>query len=348
MAAEEKSLDQTSAQEVSGVSELNPKFFRPGSKIRDVTVNYVLTEGGIGDFIGHLSAIEWLARNHPQINGRVYCPDFFVEIAANVLQKYHKWRVQGKKALNEKKLKSRPTYLPFFRPINATGMHLVDLGFIYYANINPPPEDGWYYTKLDLSTVDKSSLPNTRYAVLTPGATYENRKLPAKAFNQIKNHLVEKGIVPVFLGKKDFGDNRKIIFEEEYDYSNGIDLREKTTLIQAAAIMSKAEMVIGLDNGLLHLAAMTDVPIIFGYNIASPTHRRPRRKTIDGKKPILWEIHPDPKNLSCTFCQSQMRFMFNHDFKNCLYKDNLCLEALSDGKAWCELVDNVINKVVPE
>ena len=338
---------QKETQSVTGIAELNPRFFRPGSKIREVTVNYVLTEGGIGDFIGALSALEWLARNHPQINGRVYCPDFFVSIAANVLQNYPKWKVQGKKSLSAKKMQSRPTYLPFLRPINATGCHLVDLGFIYYANINPPPEDGYYYTRLDLSQIESIELPKAKYAVMTPGATYENRKLPARAFNGIKSYLLEKGIVPVFLGKVEVGDTRKILFENEYNYEGGIDLREKTSLLEAAAIMSKAEMVIGLDNGLLHLAAMTDVPIIFGYNIASPTHRRPRRKTIDGKKPILWEIHPDPSSLSCTFCQSQMRFMFNHDFKNCLYKDNLCLEALGDAKAWCELIDNVINKVVP-
>lgn len=344
----EVSTPKVPSLDISGVCELNPRFFRPGSKIREVTVNYVLTEGGIGDFICWLSALEWLARNHPQILGRVYCPDFFVEIAANVLQNYPKWKVQGRKALNEKKLQSRPTYLPFLRPINSTGAHLVDLGFIFYANINPPPEDGWYYTRLDLSKIEGLELPEVPYAVLTPGATYENRKLPAKAFNGIKNHLISRGIVPVFLGKVEVGDKRKILFGDDYDYSGGVDLREKTTLLQAAAIMSKAEMVIGLDNGLLHLAAMTDVPIIFGYNIAAPIHRRPRRRKIDGKKPILWEIHPDPAMLTCTFCQSQMRFMFNHDFKNCLYKDNLCLDALSDEKAWCELVDNIINKVVPE
>jgi hypothetical protein len=37
-----------------------------------------------------------------------------------------------------------------------------------------------------------------------------------------------------------------------------------------------------------------------------------------------------------------MRFMFNHDFSNCVYKDNLCLEALSDPKDWCGLIDEIL------
>lgn len=332
----------------AGVVRLNPKIFRPGSKCKETVVNYLLTRGGIGDYICWMSALKWLATNHPQIVGRVYAPDFFIEIAENVLKPWFpRWKVYGAKSFTQKKLESRPTYGPMQRPINGTGMHLVDLGFVYFTN-NTTPADGRLYCQLDLATVEnvlpRHTPQNIFYAVMTPGSTYANRTLPATAFNGIKDHLLSKGIVPVFLGKKDLGDQRKILFEDGYDYSGGIDLRDKTTLLEAAKIMESARLVVGLDNGLLHLAAMTDVPIIFGYNIASPEHRRPRRR----KGTILWELYPDETQLTCTFCQSKMRFMFNHDFKDCLYKDNLCLEALGQPAPWIELIEKTLKGEIPD
>lgn len=327
-------------EEVAKTTEpikLNPRFFRPGSSCQSKCVNFVVGDGGIGDYLCYMAAIRWIADNHPQVEGRVYCGEFFIELAENILRGLPRWRVYEKSALTAKKVGSRPTYGPLFRPINCTGAHPLDLGFIYYANMTTP-EDGNKYPSLDLSAI-ASEEPERPYAVMTPGAATPNRTMPAKAFNGIKQHFIDLGITPMFLGKSFITDKRKINFDEGYDYEGGVDLRDKTTLLQAAALMSKAKVVVGLDNGLLHLAGCTEVPIVFGYNIASPEHRAPRRP-----KGKLRQIYPDPTQLTCTFCQSQMRFMFSHDFAKCVYSDNLCLEALSDPKPWCDLIDDILKE----
>jgi len=171
---------------------------------------------------------------------------------------------------------------------------------------------------------------------MTPGATYENRAMLASTFNGIKDYLISRGITPVFLGNDKVG-TRKVSFEAGYDYRGGIDLRGKTTLLEAAKVMSKSEVVVGLDNGLLHLAATTEAPIVFGYNIASPEHRRPRRRV--GK---IIDVSPDPEKLSCTFCQSRMRMMFNHDFRRCVYGDNACVKELGDVKLWSDAIEEAM------
>lgn len=318
---------------------LNPKIFRPGSKVDSYrTVNFVIHEGGIGDYIGYLSAIFYIASNHPQVIGHVYCPDHFKEIAENVLSSFIHWRVLSFTSLTEETIKKYPTYGPYNRPINITGAHMVDLGFMYYLNINPPPKDWNYYPKLNLEDLGFLPRKDTPYAVLTPGATTENRTMPVRTMNEIAEYCEILGLTPVWLGKKKVG--KREIKYQDYDYHRGIDLRDQTTLIEAAQVIKQSKFIVGLDNGLLHLAAMTETPIIFGYNIASPEHRMPRRKIGD-----IYNIYPDEEKLTCTFCQSKMRMMFNHNFNNCMYNDNRCLDYLADPFPWHQAIKKIILKV---
>ncbi|TXG77600.1 hypothetical protein E6Q11_02405 [Candidatus Dojkabacteria bacterium] len=318
---------------------LNPSIFRPGSKLDGPrTVNFLVTKGGIGDYISWMPAILWIARNHPQVHGRLFVPPYFRDVAENLFSPFPNWKLKSTKDFTDKDERTYPTYLPFDRPINGTGSHGVDLGFIYYTNIIPPPEGADFYPVLDFTeTISPVTLPEN-FAVLTPGSTYENRMFPPSTHNDIKDYLVSKGITPVYLGRSHMTDTRKIHFDEGYDYTNVINLIDKTTLMQAALIISKAKLILGIDNGLLHLAATTTTPIVFGYTIAAPWHRKPRRP--HGR---ILDIYPDPEKLTCTFCQSKMRFMFNHDFAKCLYGDFKCTkEELSDPGPWIDCIEEIL------
>lgn len=315
------------------MSEYYPTVFRPGTKLPKQTVNFLITQGGVGDYVCLLSVLEWLANNHPQIDGRVYVAEWFIPIAENVLKKFPDWRVQEKSRFNDKKMKSRPTQMPFHRPINRVGAHAIDLGFIYYLNMTPAPPDA-FYSRLDFSGYDFGE-PGHPYAVMTPGASNLPKTLKPKSFNAIKNHLLDLGIIPLFLGNVSFREEAPT-FHKDYDFSGGIDLTNETTLLQAAGLMAKAKLVVGLDNGLLHLAAMTETPIVYGYTISSVEHTQPRRQSGN-----IYNIHPNLESLPCTFCQSRMR-MINHDFKDCLYGDNLCTDVLDKPERWCEIIDTAL------
>lgn len=325
------------AVQTIGRVEMNPHFFRPGTTLPKHTVNFALTQGGLGDYICYLSVLEWIAQNHKNVDGRMYAIEWFHPIIENVMKKYPGWKVYPRESLNTKKL-NRPTFVPVQLPINRTGCHAIDLGFIYYMSMTPAPAD-LFYSKLDLSAMDEAGKSKSPYAIMTPAASNGPKTMRAKAFNGIKNHLISKGITPIFIGKKNFTAERKITIDDEYDFSGGVDLTEKTELLQAAGLMSKAKLVIGLDNGLLHLAAMTEVPIIYGYTVSSVEHTMPRRRSRN-----IHNIHPDLETLSCTFCQSRMRMMGKHGFGNCLYGDNFCTDVLGSPEPWCELIDRVLTK----
>lgn len=342
-------VDVAGATPAQERSFLSPKFYRQGTITTRKIINFAFTQGdlGLGDQVCYMAAIKYIAENNPQVNGRVYCVEWFVPIAENVLfpwltQNGGKWKVQHREALTEQKLKSRLTLAPTTFPISRIGSHAVDLGFIYFMQTNPAPESGNFYPELDLSKVDIShyNLPES-YVVFSPGATNQPKRWPAVGVNRTAKHCLSKGITPVFLGSRDFRPQIPTLIDKDYDFSVGIDLMDQTTLLEAAKIMAGAKVVVGIDNGLMHLAAMTEAPIVLGYTVSSPDHTKPRRR-----KGVIHNIYPEPEQLPCIFCQSNMRMMFSHDFKNCLYKDNLCTVALGDTDGWNRLIDKVLSTPV--
>jgi hypothetical protein len=84
---------------------------------------------------------------------------------------------------------------------------------------------------------------------------------------------------------------------------------------------------------------MKDSRLIFGYNITSVEHRKPRRnwgKTINMAVPK--EVLP------CSGCQSQWRQLHTHTFDKCFYSDVRCVDYLftDDGMYWKQAIDEIL------
>jgi len=329
--------------------DIKAPWYREGTVTEKKAVNFVLNHGGIGDYICWLVCMEWTAKYHPHLDIQIFSPKFFIEIPKNVFAKYENVKVVDKAALTDQHCKDAPTFIPSKdATLNCTGANLVDLGFAYYANKQFAPEYFNNYPKLEqmpphilederfneLEAVIKS---NYKFAVLTPYYTNSNRKMPPKVFNEIKDYLIELKVVPVLLGQESWVERRQQL-DEEYDFSKCINLLNKTSLMQAAAVMDIADMVIGVDNGLLHLAAMTETPIVFGYTVIGPEYRMPRRE-----KGAIINVEP-PKELKCRYCLPQMRFHFNHNFNTCVYKDDLCVQGLEDFVPWKRAINYLVKE----
>ena len=333
--------------------ELNRINYREGTVSKRRRINFILNHGGIGDYICWLTAMEWCAIYNPQIQMVIGAPKFFLPIVQNVFKRYPQVKVVDKLTITDDEIREFPTYLPTktSSPVSCVGANLIDLGFIYYANRAKAPDYHNNYCQLDLADIQlsherfkafNSMTVNYSYAVLTPYYSHNNRKLPVSAFNKIKDYLLYKKITPVLVGQEAWAERRQQI-ENEYDFSKCINLLDKTTLLEAAKIMSSAKMVIGVDNGLLHLAGMTSTPIIFGYTIVGPEFRKPRRKN-----GITLDVFPNKKELACTFCLTEMRYHYEHSFNHCIYKDDLCVKMLEDFRPWKKAIDDLTeNKVVP-
>lgn len=295
-------------------------MFRDGHFKPKQDIQILFNEGGLGDHIARMSAVSYLKKNFKFININLFVPDYFDELARNLVPNITVWSFSKGKD-------SWRTDLPLRQTLNAhTQMksHITDHAFHVLCDKQPEIEDR-NYCKLNTSGVhlDKFNLPGD-YVVITTGFTAEVREMTPQVINTIISYLLFKKIKPVFLGSRQTyaGDDvEKIVgnFNQEINYSSGIDLIDKTSLIEAGAILASAKAVVGLDNGLLHLAGTTDVPIVAGYTTVDPKYRLPYRNNELGWN--CWTVQPE-EDLKCKFCQSNWDFIYKHDFRKCYYKEN--------------------------
>jgi len=308
----------------------NSPPFREGTAINRNRFLLLYNAGGIGDYIHWTRPIQWICENVSHAEGTILSPPYFAELAEHWLGKYSpRWKVESRPDVTENEIFKNwngAIRAPDSRQLaNACGFHLTQLGWIYYPGMDHVPK-GWEgLPRIEGDEADLSAfgLP-ADYAVLTTNATSAVRRLSNSAAQGILSAMREKGQTPVLLGKKDLGcidyGSKEI---EGLDLTGCIDLRERTTLLEAACVMARARYVAGLDNGLLHLACCSDVPVIFAFTTVDPRHRVPQRRV--GTKTVT--IVP-PEDLKCRFCQSQMRFLVGHNFSTCIYGDAACCELL--------------------
>lgn len=308
--------------------KVSTNIFRPGTEISSTKVALVLNSGGIGDYINWTPAIRYVIDSNPHIHGYVVTPPYFADLAFLWLEHYSpRFKVIiAPDFTRDSRLTGIPCVAPDVRQYaNASGFHLFELGFFYYNQHRfiAPGYSTIPEIRGDEADLTEFNLPEN-FAVLTVNATHDNRRIPSSVINGLSLHLISLGITPVLLGKHFLAAGYSGNPDGGIETPEGvIDLREKTILREAACIMGKAKFTFGVDNGLLHLASCTGAPVISYYTTMDPQLRVPPRRK--GAKTIV--ITPGPQ-LSCRFCNANMRFIIGHDFKHCLYKDDLCVKSI--------------------
>ncbi len=328
---------------------LNTEIFGNNVQANTVPVSFVFGSGGVGDYINWFSAMKYVKAEHPHVDGRIYTSELFRHVAEWLVKDWPRWKVLPAEKFNA--TYERGSQVAFAKPgtqlINACGAHLMDIGFMYFCCMWPPPDEFLFLPEIDFEVPWKwpELDPKSNYAVFTPCATSDIREMPAHGFDAIVDHTLKKGITPVFLGKRELSKKyaSKI---NGFNMSVGVDLRERTNLLEAVQIMRGAKFVAGLDNGLLHLAGTTSVPVLFGMNVTEIHHRNLRRR-----KGLTVNLTIDDHRLPCIGCQSKMRFIQNHDFRKCFFKDfetknKRCLNMMFENKAleWKKAIDYVLAK----
>lgn len=300
--------------------------YREGTEFQPHRFNFIYNCGGIGDYIQWTPAIRWAILNHPYLSGYIHTPRYFEELArlwlSDLAPRYE--IISGGKFEEDERIAGKQGLAPDLKQFaNASGMHLFTLGWVYYTQSDVVQKGFEVVPEIrgDEAPVSRFNLPEN-YACIPITATAANRRLTGRAIEEISKYLVKKGITPVYLGKKELAADYSGT-AEECDLSYGIDLREQTNLIQAACVMAHSRLTLGLDGGLLHLAACTKAPVIMGFTSVDPRVRVPPRKA--GR---YTAVLVPPRSLPCRFCNTEMRFLLHHDFANCLYKDDACAKML--------------------
>ena len=286
-----------------------------------------------------MSAIKYIRDFCPHVTLHLYVPDFFYPIAKNLVPR-----------ICIRPFSEREKYNTSYAAVktqcsqhDTMSTHLVDHAFHVLVNRQVEPEHK-NYIPLNLKhiKIKKFNLPE-KYVVMTTGFTAEVRQFFPEYVNKICKFIKDSGYEVIFLGSNNIkigglADNIRGNFSEEIDFSVGINLINKTSLLEAGKIISESKCIVGLDNGLLHLAGCTEVPIIYGFTSVEPFHRLPYRHNESG-----WNCYPvlPDKDLSCKYCQSRWCLVYNHNFTKCFYNDNKCCLQLTPEK-WIEQLKKVL------
>lgn len=294
----------------------------------DTPIYIALNFGGMGDDIARLPALKYMLKENKHARVTLACGDFLVPIIEHFFKGQLEAIVPFSQMTPELMAKKWiQTQTEYFTPQKT---HLVKHAFSYICDTIDVPIEEMNYLQFDLGRlpdVTRFSLP-TRYVVITTGYTAEVRRLPSTTVNEISSYLSSKNITPVYLGSKStfrggISESIEASFDDGIDYSNGIDLRDQTSILEAAKVMSNSCAVVGLDNGLLHVAGCTSAPIIGAYTNALPIHRLPIRNNTLG---FNCRVVTPP---GCFSCQSTIGFLPDQDYRNCVFPQLKCNDKLT-------------------
>lgn len=297
-------------------------------------------KGGMGDSIARLPAVRYVARYEHIKSIRLFVQDYFVDFATYLLND-SKIKVFGLGEM-ERELTERPSNFGSWSDctIHTTlRTHLTDHAFHTICDCQPIDPDAKLYLKVRYDLPNPLSLKPGSYVVITTGFTAPVREWPAEEVNKVSAWCISKGLTPVFLGKNEvsfLGEHKtQAYFSEKVDFSQGIDLINKTNLLDAAAIIRDALAIVGVDNGLLHVAGCTETPIVAGYTTVDPDHRVPYR--LYG---MTYTIEPRSE---CSYCQTKMQFVYNNDFRLCYYNDYQCIKTMN-GERFIEKLERILKR----
>jgi hypothetical protein len=290
-------------------------------------VNVSLAQGGVGDNIARIPALRYAIRNFRHALFYIYAPEGFISFLQAIL----KSELGDDEAamyqvlpldLWDRRLRGMEVD---FKPIqiSSLSMGLVENGFLHLCNRLPAsPGEAEYPvftpSPRDVLNTDPILKARAAYVVVTTGFTSPVREWPVAEINDFILRTKKEGLNVVLLGSSKINVSEN--FQVEVKFNERIrsdlceDLRDQTTIKEACEILGNAVCVVGVDNGLLHLASCTSVPVIWGFTSVDPKHRIPVRNGKPGFN--AYTVQPSA-TLDCRACQSRYHF-FEHDFRQCL------------------------------
>lgn len=146
-----------------------------------------------------------------------------------------------------------------------SGVHKVEEAGAVFG-LSPPPRPKMWIGEDERALARRLVPEGTPYIVFGPGASHLHKTWPAERFAELALRLTAPdGPAPggriVLLGSP----NERPAAEPTLRSGppeQRIDLMDKTDLLQAAAVIERAALYVGNDNGQMHLAAATGAPTL--------------------------------------------------------------------------------------
>lgn len=103
-------------------------------------------------------------------------------------------------------------------------------------------------------------IPKQKFVVIAPGSVWKTKRWRVQGFAEVASKLLDKGLEVVLIGAKDEQILGELISKRcSRELKNYIG---KLTLIESAAILSRASIVVSNDSSPLHLASCFGIPTV--------------------------------------------------------------------------------------
>lgn len=285
-----------------------------------------LATQALGDSIARLSIMPEFFADCPHVTRvHIIVADYLMDFAQRMLSLYpvtiHKMGEQLPQYLND-----APAFTFYGETLTTLRLDLMQHAHLLLLQKQMPE----HVKYIAVPPIDVAK-PFVDYIVGTIDFTSPVRSMPVQTFLNIADECP----LPIILlgNKSNIKDTNQPLIPA---HPNIIDMRNKTTICEAQALISKARAIFGIDNGLLHLAGTTDTHIIMGFTSVAPEVRTPRR--LNGKFTALV-----PPSDICRFCQSKSHLFWNHDYRNCAIVYTRCIKSLTADK-WIKAIKEALNE----
>jgi len=198
--------------------------------------------------------------------------------------------------------------------------------------------------------VDSTRLPNVlknkKYIIIHPGAKDKPRIWSLDRYISIARKLIELGFNIALTGTTDEIHLSRYIQNKLSPSQSIVDLCGKTDLIALTAVVQNAQLVLGPDTGVLHLARTLEVPnLVIGAGPSQAKIYGPDENLHDLKNSRYIEVLP---GLSCrdqhTVFKYEIDGVRHCKRKKCLYPDILCMNGIDVDCVMTE-IDELLYKI---
>lgn len=171
---------------------------------------------------------------------------------------------------------------------HAVERHMAVIASLLSSSIAIPSCQIWLQAaQIQFAKKQLSQLPGNRWLALGPGANWAPKIWPVPAFSTLVHAVKEHFDGIIFVGSFDDQErSQQIAADISLPW---VDLCGRTDLLQAAAVLQQANVFVGNDSGLGHLAAAVGTPT---FTVFGPGH--PERYHPWGKY-SHWQVAPNNK-----------------------------------------------------
>lgn len=151
------------------------------------------------------------------------------------------------------------------------------------------------------------------YVVFAPGANSGSKRLSIATFASLGNRLASKGLGVVMLGAGP--EDRRLAQELKAVLPSAVDQVDAGSLAHAAAWISGARALVGMDSGLAHVAGGCGIPTLAVFGPTRPQHSAPW-----GPKVKVFRR----EDLACLECMTW----------HCPLPDHPCMTQIPEQELW--------------